>query len=51
MPLLHEGYVDRISKNCYYTDHQIFERYHKVKIKRQVRRSERLTINEIMAFA
>ncbi len=51
LPLsLHEGYVDRILKNCYYTDHQIFERYHKVKIKRQVERSERLTINEIMAF-
>jgi transcription-repair coupling factor (superfamily II helicase) len=51
LPLsLHEGYVDKISKNCYYTDHQIFERYHKVKVKRQVERSERLTINEIMAF-
>ncbi|MFA5326041.1 MAG: transcription-repair coupling factor, partial [Bacteroidales bacterium] len=47
---LHEGYVDHISKNCYYTDHQIFERYHKIKIKRQVEKSERLTINELSAF-
>ena len=38
LPLsLHEGYVDRISKNCYYTDHQIFERYHKVKVKGRLR--------------
>lgn len=48
--LLHEGYIDKVSKNCYYTDHQIFERYHKIKIKREVARSERLTINELSAF-
>lgn len=47
---LHEGYIDHIGKNCYYTDHQIFDRYHKVKVRRQVERSERLTLNELSAF-
>ena len=47
---LHEGYVDKGSKRCYYTDHQIFERYHKIKMHRQVERSERMTINELSAF-
>ena len=29
---LHEGFVDRDAKICCYTDHQIFERYHRVTI-------------------
>lgn len=48
MPVsLHEGYQDREAKCCFYTDHQIFERYHKVRIRRRVERSERLTLNEL----
>jgi len=47
---LHEGFVDKVGKRCYYTDHQIFERYHKLKIRRQVERSERMTINELNAL-
>lgn len=47
---LHEGYIDREEKICYYTDHQIFERYHKIKMRRQVERSERMTINELSAL-
>ncbi|MBR4772601.1 MAG: hypothetical protein IK009_07715, partial [Bacteroidales bacterium] len=47
---LHEGYVDCVSKNCYYTDHQIFERYHKIKVRREVDPAERLTINALMSF-
>ena len=47
---LHEGYVDCVSKNCYYTDHQIFERYHKIKVRREVAPAERLTINDLMSF-
>ena len=31
---LHEGYIDKRAKRCYYTDHQIFERYHKLNIHR-----------------
>ncbi|MCF0167260.1 MAG: transcription-repair coupling factor [Bacteroidales bacterium] len=46
----HEGYIDKIDKVCYYTDHQIFERYHKVKVRKEVSRSERLTIDDLTAF-
>ncbi len=46
----HTGFVDTVSKICLYTDHQIFDRYHRVKIKREVLRSERLTLNELSAF-
>ncbi len=47
---LHEGYIDKESKNCYYTDHQIFERYHKLTVRRQVERSDQMTINELNAL-
>lgn len=47
---IHTGFVDTVSKVCLYTDHQIFDRYHRVKIKREVPRSERLTLNELSAF-
>lgn len=44
---IHEGFIDHNTKQCFYTDHQIFERFHKVKTERSVDRSERLTINEL----
>ncbi len=47
---LHEGYIDKTSKNCYYTDHQIFERYHKLTVRRQVERSDQMTVNELNAL-
>ncbi len=47
---LHEGYIDKASKNCYYTDHQIFERYHKLSILRQVEKAEQMTINDLNAL-
>ena len=51
LPLsLHEGYIDKVSRNCFYTDHQIFERYHKIRVRRQVEKSERLTINDLTSM-
>lgn len=47
---LHEGFIDHIAKLCVFTDHQIFERYHRVKPNRSVERSERLTINELNSY-
>lgn len=47
---IHTGFVDNGARTCLYTDHQIFDRYHRVKIKREVPRSERLTLNELSAF-
>ncbi|MEG0517353.1 MAG: transcription-repair coupling factor [Bacteroidales bacterium] len=47
---VHCGFIDHACKLCLYTDHQIFDRYHRVKVKREVARSERLTLNELNAF-
>ncbi|MDR0295358.1 MAG: transcription-repair coupling factor [Prevotellaceae bacterium] len=44
---LHEGFIDHNLKICCYTDHQIFERYHRVMLKRAVEKSDRLTIQEL----
>ncbi len=47
---LHEGYISNTERQCWYTDHQIFERYHRIVTKREVTSSERLTLNDLMAF-
>ncbi len=47
---IHEGFIDHNAKICLYTDHQIFERHHRVKTQRTVEKSERLTLNELNAF-
>ena len=47
---VHEGFVCADTKTCLYTDHQIFERYHRVRVRRQVERSERLAIEDLNAF-
>ncbi len=44
---LHEGFIDHDLKLCIYTDHQIFERYHKYKIKDRYNRKESLSIREL----
>jgi transcription-repair coupling factor (superfamily II helicase) len=45
--VLHEGFTDRTLKSCFYTDHQIFERYHKFKLKQHFTKNETLTISEL----
>ncbi len=47
---IQEGFIDHDTKVCLYTDHQIFDRYRRIKIKRTVERSERLTMNDINSF-
>ncbi len=46
---LHEGFVDRGTKICCYTDHQIFERYHRVSMQSENARRGKaiLTLKEI----
>ncbi len=46
---LHEGFVDRAAKICCYTDHQIFERYHRVTLRSENARRGKaiLTLKEI----
>ncbi|MDR2292752.1 MAG: transcription-repair coupling factor [Prevotellaceae bacterium] len=44
---IHEGFVDHISKISYYTDHQIFQRYHRFKIHGLLDKGEFLNIQEL----
>ncbi len=43
---LHAGFIDHISRHCFYTDHQLFDRYHRYRIRGGIDRSESLTIQE-----
>ena len=52
MPLeLSEGFVDKDLKLLVYTDHQMFERYHRFRLKEGFRKNkEALTIKELMSL-
>ncbi len=46
---IHEGFVDETNKIALFTDHQIFERYHRFKLREtRTRSQEALTIKEIL---
>lgn len=46
---LHEGFIDHDLKIAVYTDHQIFERYHRFKLKEsKFKNAEAFTIKEIL---
>lgn len=45
--ILHEGFRDEDGKLCIYTDHQIFEKYHRFVIRDRYKRSEAFTLKEI----
>ena len=44
---LHEGFVSTRLKMCCYTDHQIFDRYHRYKLRGEISRDESLTVAEL----
>ncbi|MEI8202810.1 MAG: CarD family transcriptional regulator, partial [Bacteroidota bacterium] len=44
---LHEGFIDKENKIACYTDHQIFERYHRFTIRDNYHSKEALTLKEI----
>jgi len=44
---LREGFVDREQKIACYTDHQIFDRYYKYKLKKGYQRSQAITLKEL----
>lgn len=44
---LHEGFIDRDLKICCYTDHQIFERYHRYQVKSRKAERDSLTLKEL----
>ena len=44
---IREGFVDREQKIACYTDHQIFDRYYKYKLKKGYQRSQAITLKEL----
>ena len=48
---IHNGFIDNEDKICCYSDHEIFDRFHRVSIRRTVEKSEQLTINDLTSFA
>ena len=49
---IHQGFIDDDTHNCYFTDHQIFDRYHKYNLKSDRARSGKiaLSIKELQEF-
>ena len=49
---LHEGFIDTDARLCFFTDHQIFDRFHKYNLKSDKARSGKvaLTLKEIQQF-
>ena len=48
---IHNGFIDHEDKICCYSDHEIFDRFHRVSIRRTVEKSEQLTLNDLTSFA
>lgn len=44
---MHQGYIDHDLQLVCYTDHQIFDRYHRFRLKKNYSKSEAITLKEI----
>ena len=47
---VHAGFIDHEDRICCYSDHEIFDRFHRVRMRRTVEKSEQLTLNDLSAF-
>ena len=47
---IHNGFIDAQDKVCCYSDHEIFDRFHRVALRRTVEKSEQLTVNDLNSF-
>ena len=47
---IHNGFIDSQDFKCLYSDHEIFDRFHRVSLRRTVEKSEQLTVNDINSF-
>ena len=47
---IHAGFIDHEDKICCYSDHEIFDRFHRVTMRRTVEKTEQLTLNDLSAF-
>lgn len=48
--VLHEGFVDNDLKVCIYTDHNIFDRYQRYRLRDEIKRDEQMTVAELNAL-
>lgn len=44
---MHQGFIDEVGKQVCYTDHQIFERYHKFRLKNGYAKKKAITLKEL----
>ena len=47
---IHSGFIDAEDKVCCYSDHEIFDRFHRASIRRSVEKTEQLTLNDLNSF-
>ncbi len=47
---IHNGFIDAQDRVCCYSDHEIFDRFHRVALRRTVEKSEQLTVNDLNSF-
>ena len=47
---LHEGFIDNDMKLACFTDHQIFNRYHRFRLRRNYSRSDAITLKELYSL-
>lgn len=47
---IHAGFIDRDDRICCYSDHEIFDRFHRVSLRRTVEKREQLTLNDLASF-
>lgn len=50
MIAIHEGFIDHDLKLACYTDHQVFNRYHRYRLKKNYSRSEAITLKELYSL-
>ncbi|HOE05274.1 MAG TPA: transcription-repair coupling factor [Bacteroidales bacterium] len=47
---LYQGFIDHDHRICLYTDHQIFERYHRFKVKDSFARKDAISVKELQSI-
>ncbi len=47
---IHQGFIDNTDKVCCYSDHEIFDRFHRASLRRTVDKTEQLTVNDLASF-
>jgi len=48
--IIHQGFIDKDDKICCYSEHEIFDRFHRASLRRSVEKTQQLTVNDLAAF-